>query len=349
MKISSRFVVVLICVLASTGAALYQAQSTTDLTMTTNAFLASLHAEQAEQARFDFDDEERVNWHFIPRERKGLPLKEMEPHQVVLAQAMMTAALGYRGAMKANTVISLEQILFEIEGPNSRLRRDPELYFFSVFGEPSPEGKWAWRVEGHHVAVNVTMDRGKILASTPTFLGSNPAEVREGPRQGLRALAAEEDLARELLHSLNATQRETTVIQETAFRDIVTSNALKAEIEGDPAGLAASDMTAAQRDLLSRLIGEYTMNRMAPEVAEAAMSEIRSAGFDRIHFAWAGSGTRGEAHYYRVKGPAFLIEYDNTQNDANHVHSVFRDLDDDFGGDVLRAHYEAAHQTVNAE
>ncbi len=349
MRLSSRILVVAVCLALSSTAAFYQAQTVPDIVTAANAFLAALDATQSDTARFDFEDEERMNWFFTPVPRQGLTLGEMEPYQQQLAQALVAATLSSRGAVKAVTILSLEQILYELEGGEAaRIRRDPELYYFSIFGEPSMTGTWGWRMEGHHISVNLTMDDGEVIASAPTFLGSNPAEVKEGPRQGLRVLGREEDLARGLLSSLDATQTETAIIEETAFRDILTSNSRVAEIEGDRAGLAASDMTEEQRNQLASLIGEYA-NRLSPNIATDTLGRIREAGVDEIHFAWAGSAERGDAHYYRVHGPTFLIEYDNTQNNANHVHSVFRDLENDFGRDTLRAHYRTDHPRAFAD
>ena len=349
MKVSSRVLTVLVCLAVSSTAAFYQAQTVPDIVTAANAFLASLDGEQSSQARFAFNDEERMNWWFTPVPRQGLTLGEMKPHQQQLAHALAASTLSSRGMVKAATILSLEQILYDLEGGESAPnRRDPELYYFSIFGEPSESGTWGWRMEGHHVSVNVTMRDGEVIASAPTFFGSNPADVKEGPRRGLRVLGREEDLARELLASLDRTQTEAAVIQETAFRDILTSNARVAELEGDPTGLAASDMTVEQRDQLASLIGEYA-NRLAPNIAADTLNRIREAGIDGIHFAWAGGAERGDQHYYRVHGPTFLIEFDNTQNNGNHVHSVFRDLENDFGRDTLRAHYEADHPQTFAD
>jgi hypothetical protein len=339
--------IVVACLAASAAAAGYRAQGAPELVESANTFLASLDAGQAERARFAFSDEERLNWHFIPRERNGLPIKDMMPHQQALVHSMMSAALGYRGVMKATTIMSLEDVLREIEGPNGRFVRDPEMYFISIFGEPSHEGTWAWRLEGHHLAVNVTVEDGRVLAATPTFMGSNPARVMEGPRAGLRALAPEEDRGRALLLSLDAGQRAVAVVDEVAPRDIITGNALEAAIDGDPAGLAAGDMTGPQQAMLRVLIGEYT-GRTASNIESATWRDIEQAGFENVRFAWAGTDVPGEGHYYRVEGPTFLIEYDNTQNGNNHVHSVFRDFRNDFGGDTLRAHY-AEYHTADAE
>jgi hypothetical protein len=303
------------------------------------AFVAGLSSEQRARTLLPFDGEERFNWHFVPRRRQGLPFKEMEERQRQLAHAFLKAGLSQKGYLKATTVISLEDILRVLEagrGPE----RDPELYYFSFFGEPSERESWGWRVEGHHLSLNFTVVSGRLIASTPQFFGANPAEVKDGPKKGLRTLPAEEDLARELLHALDPAHRTEAVIATDAPRDIITGNSRKAEI-GEPKGLAVARMDRRQRGLLVALLDEYA--RCMPDaVARERLRRLREAGLDKIHFAWAGGAERGQPHYYRLQGPTFLVEYDNTQNGANHVHSVWRDFDGDWGLDLLRLHYDTA-------
>src|SRR5881296_1100184 len=198
-----------------------------DMAAAANHFLATLTAEQAAKASYPLEDKERFNWHFIPRERKGLPFKEMAPEQKHLAHALLSTALSHRGYLKASTIMSLEQVLRDLEqgkGP----ARDPELYFVTVFGKPDSKGTWGWRLEGHHLSLNFMLAEGKEISVTPSFLGSNPGEVREGPRKGLRVLAAEEDLARRLVSSLNDDQRKVAIYTNTAPREIITGNDRKA-------------------------------------------------------------------------------------------------------------------------
>jgi hypothetical protein len=214
--------------------------------------------------------------------------------------------------------------------------RNPEGYFFSVFGMPSPRGAWGWRVEGHHVSLNFTVVNGTFVAATPSFFGSNPAEVRDGPRKGLRILAAEEDSARSLLGVLDASQRAKAIIAQAAPGDIQTMNALSIDMLS-PAGIVAAELTPVQREHLLKLIDVYA-SAMAPDLASDRLAKLKKAGVEKIAFAWAGDTERGKRHYYRVQGPTFLIEYDNTQNDANHIHSVWRDFEGDFGRDLLREH-----------
>jgi hypothetical protein len=219
-------------------------------------------------------------------------------------------------------------------------RRDPELYFFSIFGTPNPRGPWGWRVEGHHLSANFTINDGRVLSATPSFFGSNPAVVPDGPRKGQSPLANEDDLGRELARSFTEQQRKAAVIAEVAPKDIVTSN-LRRVSPLAPAGLAAGQMTPRQRALLERIVKEF-LHRVRPDVADDNWAAIQKAGFDKISFAWAGGLDPGQGHYYRVQGPTFLLEMDNTQNKANHVHSVWRDFEKDFGGDPLRQHYDQA-------
>jgi hypothetical protein len=301
--------------------------------------LASLTPEQRAKATFTFEDDERQNWHFIPIERKGLPLREMTPAQKHLASALLSAGLSQQGYIKAETVMSLEDVLRLLEkgtGPE----RDPEKYYFSIFGEPSATGTWGYRVEGHHLSQNYAVVNGRV-AGSPSFFGANPAEVREGPRKGLRALAAEEDLGREVIQSLDPEQRKIAVVSAEAYKDILTMSDRQAALKGQPSGLPASKMNPKQFALLMALLEDYARN-MPEQIAQSREEQIKKAGKD-IYFAWAGGVEKGEPHYYRIQTPAILIEYDDTQNNANHIHSVWRDFNGDFGEDLLKIHYQASH------
>jgi hypothetical protein len=321
------------------------ANRTASATMSDTAkrFLASLTPEQAKTATFEFANDERLNWHFIPKERKGLPLKDMTPAQKHLANALLNAGLSQQGYIKATGIMSLEDVLRILE-KDSGVRRNPEGYFFSIFGEPSETGVWGYRVEGHHLALNFTLKGGRVIGS-PNFLGANPAEVREGPRKGLRVLHAEEDLGRALVASLTPEQKKTAVISKDAPKDILTMASRKASIEGQPNGLQSSKMNAKQRVMLQAVAEEYA-NNLPPQVAQERIDRIKKAGTN-LYFVWAGGENKGDPHYYRIAGPDFLIEYDNTQNGANHIHSVWRDLKNDFGEDLLKQHYETTHNKGN--
>ena len=300
-------------------------------------FLATLSPAERGKAQFAFESEERFNWHFIPRTRQGLPLKEMTPAQRDAAFALLKTGLSASGFSRAESIRSLELVLREMEKRNSR---DPEMYFFTIFGTPDAAA-WAWRYEGHHLAQNWTIIRGKAVATSPAFFGANPAEVMDGPQKGTRALPAEADLGWALLDGLSASAREKAVVGATAPNDILTANARKAAMLENN-GLAVADMTKPEQTLLMSLIEAHTSTQ-APALAALRLAKIREAGLQNIRFAWMGATKKapGAAHYYRIQGPTFLIEYDNTQNNANHQHIVWRDFKGDFGDDLLAAHYAA--------
>jgi hypothetical protein len=306
-----------------------------------DAFLNSLAPDQRAKATFAFEDEQRFDWHFIPRARKGIPFKELDPAQRLLGSGLLGAGLGQRGLARATTIMSLDAILREIEQGRGPVR-DPELYYVSIFGDARSGKAWAWRVEGHHLALNFTMLDGKSISSTPAFFGANPAEVLAGPRKGLRTLAPEEDLARLLIKSLDDSQRTQAVVSQNAPADILSTNLRKAE-PLKPAGLQANKLGQKQQETLMSLLDEYA-SRHAPDIAAARLDKIRAAGLRNIFFAWAGGFEKGQAHYYRIQGPSFLVEYDNIQNNANHIHTVWRDFENDFGRDLLALHYKQDHR-----
>jgi hypothetical protein len=341
---------------AGAGAALSGAdRSASSMTSAATAFLASLTPEQKGKAVFPFASDERVHWHFIPTgpppmfPRNGLTIKEMSEAQRKAAHALLKASLSQRGYMTASSIMDLETVLGALEAAQraaateppraAPIVRDSERYFFSVFGTPSTKDTWGWRVEGHHVSLHFTVVNGSVLTASPSFFGSNPAEVREGPKKGLRILGIEEDAARALLESLDASQKTTAIINATAPGDMLTMNNLKID-PLSPTGVSAGSLNDKQRELLMKLIDVYT-GFMAPEVAADRLAKLKKAGVDKIGFAWAGETERGKKHYYRVQGPTFLVEFDNTQNDGNHVHSVWRDFDGDFGRDLLREHLKS--------
>lgn len=304
-----------------------------------DTFLNSLSSEQRRAASFPFEDDERYDWHYVPRSRSGLALKEMTAGQQALAKAFLKTGLSQSGYWKSVTIMKLETVLREIESFN--MGRDPEKYFFSIFGLPSEKGTWGWRVEGHHLSLNFTIADGRLLAAAPRFLGANPAKVAAGELGGLRTLAVEEDLARQLLNSLDSDQKQKAVFREQAYSDIVSGN----EETVSPlkrVGIAAGALNGAQMDILIRLIDEY-VSALTPEIARQRTEAVRGSGLAQIHFGWAGGLEPGRPHYYRIQGAAFLIEYDNVQNGANHIHTVWRDFAGDFGRDLLKEHYRSAH------
>jgi len=333
------------------GVSVYAQQQAPQTAMATaaKAFLGTLDAGQKQKATFPFSDPERFNWHFIPKERKGLPLKEMTEPQRKAALDLLRTGLSERGYETAATVRELEKVLKQVEMGSGPVR-DHERYFFTVFGEPGDTGNWAWRYEGHHCAHNWTIVNGKAVASSPQFYGANPAEVRVevpgAPPKGTRALAQEEDVARALVTSLTDDQKKMAVIGATAPNDIITGAQRQAAIQEDK-GIAFSQLNADQQMALQRLIRVYT-GKQPQALARERMQKIRAAGMDNVKFAWMGSLEKDKGHYYRVQGSTFLIEYDDTQNNANHIHAVWRDFKGDFGMDLLAMHYQASPHKVAA-
>jgi hypothetical protein len=301
-------------------------------------FLDSLTPEQKDKTTFAFDDKERTNWHFIPLQdrdkkstRKGLPLGDMSAEQKAAALALVRAGTSPDGYTKATTIMSLENILHDLEKGGAMVR-DPGWYFFSVFGKPSKTGKWGWRVEGHHLALNFVIDDGKVVAATPAFFGANPATVKDGARKGLRTLPEAEDLAKELFRSLDEEQKK-VAYQDKQFPEITQGNADPGV--GAPKGLPAAKMTDKQRDVLAKLLQAYA-SRVPEDVAAVEMSEVKEAGIDKIYFAYAGELAEGKPHTYRIQGPTFVVEFLNVQadsanNPANHIHSAWRNIKGDFG------------------
>jgi hypothetical protein len=306
-------------------------------------FLDSLRTDLRAKAALPFEHPGRTDWHYVPRDRPGLRLRDMNDTERTAAHELLRAALSSRGYLKADSIMQLDQVLRDLskaaghEDPG----RDPLQYTFTIFGTPGGDHPWSWRVEGHHVSLNFTITPQSLTATTPAFFGSAPTLVQSGPHSGFRALAAEDDLGRELLASFDAEQLKKVIIEKEVPRDIVMSPGRKRDELGEPIGLAAKEMTEVQRGKLMRLIEEYARN-LQDDLAEEQLSRMRENA-DAIRFAWFGSSEPGKLHYYRVHGPRFIIEYDTTQGDPNHVHTVWRDLERDFGQDLLKDHYEHDH------
>ena len=313
---------------------------------TAQRFLNSLSPEQKAQAVFGFDSPYRAEWHFFPdfvfqrtygHDREGVSYKQMSAEQERLADSLLGTGLSRQGFVKVMTVMSLEEIL-RVQEKDTEGRRDTELYYFTVFGSPSSTGTWGWSAEGHHLSLNYAIKDGRLVSASPTFFGANPHEVREGDRKGLRTLEREEDLARTLVRSLNEDQQKQAIVADVAYEDILTVAETRAKLEGEPEGLPASEMTEKQFDTLMDLIAEYAHN-MPTEIAAKRMKAALGTPREKLYFAWAGSIEPGVGDYYRVQSPTFLVEYDNTQNENNHSHSVWRDFEGDFGFDVLAWHH----------
>ncbi len=309
------------------------------MTASATAFLGSLSPELKKKASFDFTDPHRAAWFFTPRQdgekkftRKGARLEEMTAEQKTAAMELLKSGLSAKGYEQATTIIGLENLLLELEGPKSAMTRNPSWYFVSVFGEPSSTGKWGWRFEGHHLSVNYTLDKGEVVAGAPILFASNPAEVKDGAKKGLRPLPEIEDHVRALIKSLTEEQ-DKIAKQPKAFPEIKEGQA-KADV-GAPVGITADKLTADQKATLVKLLQAYA-GRMPDELADTEMKKVKATPDTKLFFAYSGSPKPGEGYTYRVQAPDFVVEFlnvqaDSAKNQANHIHSAWRRLPIDFG------------------
>lgn len=303
-------------------------------------FLASLTPEQRKKAVYAFNSTERKEWMYVPGDRKGVAYFEMTQEQRERAQTLLRTVLSDKGFATIEEIRQHELILRKME--NNNLSRDPDRYWFVFFGEPDSERPWAWRFEGHHTSLTFGSRGETVVSSTPQFLGCNPAEVRtEGPKKGERILAQEQDFAFALAETFTEEQKKKAVVAAKAPADIVTANSRQAGIEGH-LGLQYDELTAPQQKILRDLIQVYC-EVQKPEERKRRIDRIKKDGYDHVVIAWMGPISRGGRHYYRIQGESFLIEYDNTQDDGNHIHCVWRDLQGDFGDDLLKEHYHHDH------
>lgn len=331
---------ILLCFLTLSIGTLYadetQAKAIGEISQAAKAFLASLKPEQKALVEFAFADQERENWKFTPQARKGLPLEKLDATQEVLAKKLLATVLSERGLLKANTIEDLEKLLGEME--KNPVRRNHRAYFTSIFGVPDDKSTWGYRYEGHHLAVNVTIIDGAHIIASPTFMGASPAKVADGRLKGTQILAKEEDLARALAVSLQAAEKA-VVYTDKAPGDILTGEKRVAE-QLAPVGVTADQFTAEQQKLLMDLIAEFA-HRHRTAIADEEMKKIKAVALKDIRFGWAGSLEVAKAYYYRIQTPEILIEAANSQNNANHIHTVWRDHKDDFGRDSLGDHYQS--------
>jgi len=300
-------------------------------------FINSLNSEQKERAFKAFDYGYKENWHYLPGTswfRTGLRLDALEDTQKAMVYELLSASLSESGYDKTKRIIDLENVLFEIEGENDI--RNPDYYFIEFFGNPKSDSLWAWTFQGHHLAFHFSVVNGKTSIA-PRFMGANPAMIPEGPRKGERTLHREEDLGFELINALTPEQRKKAIFSERAFHDVVTLNSIEVG-PLTPVGIRFNALNLAQQSVLMQLINEY-ISVMPAELAEKRIENLKQEELDDILFGWAGATEPGTGHYYRVQGTSFLIEFDNTQGNANHIHSVWRDFEGDFGRDLIREHY----------
>ncbi len=318
-----------------------------DLSEKANDFLISLSPELKSEALFSLDDAERFNMNYVPIARKGPTFHDFNKTQTKAALELLRASVSQEGYRKTNDIMSLEAVLFIIENnkyknPDGSPRRDPLDYHFCIFGQPSPKAIWGWRFEGHHISLNFTASNGKIVSSTPFFFGTNPAVMNIPVQRGKEVLKLEAELGFKLVNSLSENQLKTAKFSDEAPEEIITGNKHKIDYF-EPIGIPYSSMTADQKKVFVALLNVYIDNYELG-FSKTLKEKINKAGIEHLHFAWAGSLSPGTAHYYRIHGPMLLIEYDNIQNQANHVHSVVRDLTNDYAEDILREHYQKDHK-----
>lgn len=313
-----------------------------DIEAAAKTFVALLNPELKKQTVFPYEDDERLNWHYVPRFRNGASLHDLSQLQLNAALNLLKESLSVQGFKKATDVMALEEVLRDIENRGSDdSYRDPKKFYFTIFGDPSSDQPWGWRLEGHHISLNFSAIDNTVQSSTPSFLGSNPATVPSGKRKGEQILKQESDLGFALVNSLTQAQLKHALVGDDAYSDILSGNKRKASLL-TPQGIPFTSLTESQKKMLRALLDVYVKNYELG-FAKTLMKKIEDAGIDNLTFAWAGSLKPGRGHYYRIQGPMLLIEFDNTQNGANHIHSVVRDLTNDFAEDILREHYAKEH------
>ncbi len=319
-------------------------QAASEMRCAALALLNSLDANQKSAISFSYYDGERIFWYYPPMNRHGLQLRDMNEEQRKLAYALMASGLTDDSNRKAQLIIDHESVLGPLEQERGLITfvRDPLLYAWTIFGDPGNDAEpWGWRVEGHHVSLHYSVWADRVLSMTPFFFGANPAEVPKGPKQGLRILGDSQDIALELMDSLDAGQQSRAIIYDEAPSDIITFNSSRASLPKEE-GLPATAMSGTQREMLMTLASEY-VTRIRSDLAEEKLVALREGGLEKIHLAWGGPVDRARPHYYRLHGGDFVVEYDNRQNGANHIHSVLRDVNNDFAADVMRDHLLMYH------
>lgn len=300
-------------------------------------FLKSLDREQLKKAQLPFNDMSRQVWHFLPGQmwpRAGIMMKDLNRTQKQQVFILLRQHLSEAGFEKIMSIIDLEKVQAKM-GQDQEMR-DSEKYFVAIYGDPINDKLWAWSFEGHHISLNFTITDKKV-SMAPRFLGASPAVIPSGNRMGERTLAAEDDMGLELINSMSTEQRIKTIFSTQPYYEIVTSNATEVG-PLSPVGIKMNELNKDQQIHLKKLITEY-LSAMPEALAAQRMKQIEQEDFDQIRFAWAGATKLGDGHYYRIQGLTFLIEFDNTVGNANHIHTIWRDFDGDFGKDIIKEHY----------
>jgi hypothetical protein len=301
-------------------------------------FLASLDGAQRKAASFEFKNKERENWHFVPMDRKGVRFDALKPHQQHLAFGLLGTGLTQKGLMTATQIMTLEEIL-RSRGGDPKVR-NTEKYNIAIFGSPSPSKPWGWRFEGHHLSLNFSLLGDKIIG-LPAFYGTNPAELKKGPLKGMRPLGEIEDAGRQLAKDLIKADMS-PVFSEKAPKEILTAQDSTAKAQ-QIMGTTSDKMNGEQVKQILAIVSQVASMQRG-EITNESLRKINTMQRKKLHFAWGGSLERNGPHYFRIQGVDFIVEYANTQNDANHAHLVWRDLKDDFARDSLKKHYLENHK-----
>lgn len=318
-----------------------------DLSKHATDFIKTLSNELKSKTLFTLNDTERYNMNFIPIERKGPTFNDFNKKQKNAALKLLKASLSAEGFKKTSEIMELENVLFKLENNKAKMPdgtpiiRDPLNYHFCIFGDPAADTLWGWRFEGHHISLNFSSANSKVVSSTPSFFGSNPGIVDVEGFEKKEVLQEETKAGFALINALTENQHKIAIFSDTAPREIITGNNIEVD-NIEPTGISYKELTVEQRAAFMELLNVYIDNYQFG-FAETLRNKIEDAGINNLSFAWAGSLKPGKGHYYRIQGPMLLIEYDNIQNNANHVHSVVRDLTNDFAEDILREHYKNDH------
>ena len=308
-------------------------------------FLDSLNQDQRNKAQLSFDDLSKSNWHFIPSSmwtRKGIELTELDNNQKKLVHVLLQSSLSESGYKKTMKIMDLENVLLEISGDS--IKRNPDKYSIAFYGNPEKDSLWSWSFEGHHISLNFTILKGKSSIA-PRFFGANPATILSGHRKGERTLYKEEDLGFELINSLSGDQKEIAIFRDNTFSGIVTKNSIEVA-PLTPVGIKYEELNSSQQLVFIKIIKEY-ISTVPEKEAKKRMEKLKNEEMNKMRFGWVGGINPGDGHYYRIQGKSFLIELANKQNNANHIHAVWRDFNGDFGRDLIEEHYKNSDHHKN--
>lgn len=314
------------------------AQDSFDAISLATNLLNDLSDSQKEVISFPLDDPAKTRWHYLPHDsfaREGLPFSDMTPAQIEKTYALLEAYLSKSGYDQMQQIIDLENYLAVAE--NNPYKRDASKYYITIYGTPHKDSLWAWSFEGHHISLNFTVS-SESIAFAPAFWGSNPGIIPTGPEKGKIVLKTDHNLGLQLVNSLSPQQLKKTLVSSKTYGEILTSN--QAAVQFIPNnGISYNDLKATQKKQLKQIIYHH-LDRMEKPVSQKARDLLKNENWNNITFSWAGKTEKLKAHYYRIQGQNFLIEYDNSQNNGNHIHAVWREFDGDFGKDMIKEHYQ---------